>query len=481
MAALNAAREAGATYADIRIDSSVSQGVSVWFHNEAGPATYDEELTYGIRVVANGQWGFAGDQYPSLEAAANCARLAVTQAKVNAPGRKQSVELAPVSPVMNGSWATPIEIDPFAIPIGTWQDTLIDAVRAALAVKGIRGASASLSFSKTVRTFASTDGSFILQTFWNASPGAFVYAGFRSDGQDGVSRSVTSFGPAQKGYEVVRAIHLADEMVAAAEAAVLAVPSQPLAVGRYDIVVSPSIMASLVTSTLGALTSMDRAGGRQVHYRGTTFLGAPQTVLGTPITSPLISLIADRNSPDGLASVHWDDEGVSGDAFPLIEHGTLVDYQTTRESAVALSDWYQRHGRPVRSHGCAAGGGLTAPRETLPNLTITPGPSSTSVHDLISGIAHGFYFSEQGSTSLDDQLLRGQLNAASVQEIRNGHLVGYVRDAVIEFRTPDLWKSLDAIGGQESQQSTTTTGSCTVRAVPGRFRQIAISNSGLLI
>ena len=479
LTAVQVARDAGATYADVRVDVAVSQSVSVWDHVAPWPVTYSDDFLYGVRVIANGQWGFAGGQDPSPDAVARVARRAVHQATVDAAGRVSPVVLAPAPAVPNGTWATPIEIDPFTVSVGDQQAALAAGVAAALRVKGIKSASATLDFNRVVRTFASSDGAFIVQTLYRVLPMGRVYSALAADPHHWVGRQVRSLEAASGGYEVVRAAGLADGFAAAAEAAIAAASPHRLDVGRYDVVLSASVMASLARGTLGRAVSLDRASGRDASFGGTSFAAPPDTTLGgDPIASHLVTITANRSTPGGLATVRWDDEGVEPDEFPLISSGKLVDYLTTRESAPSLGWWYDRHGRPVRSHGCAIGGGLETPREGFPNLVLQPGSENAGVDDLIRDVKKGVFFFEEGAGGTDAQVLNGRWSAAAAQEIRNGKLVGYVRDAAMEFRTPDLWKSLDAIGGAASAEAC-GCGIHTVRAVPGRFRQARVTSMEL--
>ena len=57
-AALNAARAAGATYADVRIGRSLTQFVSAREHKIQGVGG-GESYGAGVRVIAAGTWGFA--------------------------------------------------------------------------------------------------------------------------------------------------------------------------------------------------------------------------------------------------------------------------------------------------------------------------------------------------------------------------------------------------------------------------------------
>jgi TldD protein len=485
LAAVEAARSAGASYADVRVDAEIGQSVSVWQHRASGAVHYNDRFTYGVRVIANGQWGFAGDREPTADAAAQCARRAVAQANANAGLRRNPVVLVASPTVSDGTWATRIAIDPFTIPPGEQQDLLLGAVRAALAVRGVRSAGGTLAFWRTQRTFASSEGSFIAQTMWFADPDASAQATASSNASVTVSRAARTLVQAAAGYEVVKNARLNEAMIGAAEEAVrvadIVAQARPVDVGRYDVVLSAPVMARLVAGTLGQATGMDRVIGKRAAYEGTSFAAPPEQVLGRPIASELVHLTANRTMPGGLATVGWDDDGVESHEFTLVDSGTLVDYQTTRESAMALSWWYEQQQQPLRSHGCASGGGLGIPQEAMPNLRLAPHGAAADVGDLIAGIERGILFTDaRGGT--DETVGTGTWWAApgGAREIRRGQLGGVVRDAAMQFRTRDLWMALDALGGRGSVESVAVHGA-TVRAAPGRFRGVNIVNGGTAI
>ena len=66
-----------------------------------------------------------------------------------------------------------------------------------------------------------------------------------------------------------------------------------------------------------------------------------------------MNIQGDRSQEGALSTIGYDDDGVEPDDFLLIKNGIVNDYQTTREQAPLLEWWYDKQGKPVRSHGCA--------------------------------------------------------------------------------------------------------------------------------
>ena len=123
-----------------------------------------------MRVIANGAWGFAASRDLNPDEVVRVAQQAVAQARANAAARPRPLELAPVEAVPDGKWSSPVEIDPFNVPIEEKVDLLLRANAAALAVQGARFVNASMFASRLGKTFASTDGSYIEQTLHRSYP-----------------------------------------------------------------------------------------------------------------------------------------------------------------------------------------------------------------------------------------------------------------------------------------------------------------------
>jgi hypothetical protein len=108
---VDAAIAAGAAYADLRIAErhvlAVDYRPSVRMYST---------LTYGVRVLVDGSWAFVHGCVPDTDAVTSAARDAVAMAKGYAPLVVTRAELAQ-TPVVKGEWTTPIQDDPFNVPL----------------------------------------------------------------------------------------------------------------------------------------------------------------------------------------------------------------------------------------------------------------------------------------------------------------------------------------------------------------------------
>jgi len=188
--------------------------------------------------------------------------------------------------------------------------------------------------------------------------------------------------------------------------------------------------------------------GYTANSVGTSYLNDPLGMLGTfKLGSPLLNVTANRSMPGGFATVKWDDEGVEPDEAVLVKDGILMDFQTTRESASWLKEYYAKIGKPVRSHGGAVCGNVNRPTtQGASNLVMAPSTHDTSIDQLVSGVKKGLLVLS-GQSRADQQALNAESSGEVVYEITNGKKGRAVSEGVILSRAPDFWKNLVGVGG----------------------------------
>jgi TldD protein len=442
MRALDAARSAGATYADVRFTVTRTQEFMY-----GRPPTDMELIGVGVRALARGCWGFVASPAWTLDEMARLGADAVAQAKDNAWPGVPRVALAGHPQPAVGEWAAPVERDPFDVAI----EEKLDYINAAMSyVRTFRNASVTsrIAFARQQRTFASTDGAFCTQTTYTTlGNGSFfnVSAADLSTSRH-ASRNAPIITPTSAGYEVFAKANLMDLIPQLYDDAREMLTAEPAMPGRYDVVFDGYAAAPFVGQTIGIPLELDRALGLEANAGGTSYLAPPADILGVPFGARALTVTANRSEPGGAATVRWDDDGVTPEPFTLVRDGTIADYATSREHASALAAWYQRQGMPVQSHGCAASGSaMDVPLIHTPNLAMQPADAGGSVEQLIAGVKDGY--AVFGSTLLmDQQALTGRARGHLVYRIKNGKRVGTVDDLAILFRSREFWKNLTAVG-----------------------------------
>lgn len=444
-ASLDVARSNGATYADARLDHTYQCSDQI-----AG--TEKESMSFGVRVLVDGYWGFASSPVWSKDEASRLARVAVRNARANNLGSARHTELAPLngsSQPLTGHWSTPIEDDPFMMSQEEIEDYFKALKLYAENIKEVRQFSAKAEFNKQEKLFVSTVGHYVTQVLYNSA--AEIAVGIvHNRARAGGELETTSIAGA--GFEYIRKQPIREQIKELVEELKvdLMLPAKPVDVGRYNTVIDAHTVASLMTETIGLATELDRALGYEANAGGTSYIVSPVEMIGTlKIGSPVISITANRSEPMGAATVKWDDEGVTPSEFTLVKDGILNDMQTDRESASILTDIYSRQQKQVHSYGCAyAPTSEFSPLTHTANLRMQPGAGSESFESLIEKVEEGVVF-RGGAVDVDFQQVSG-LIVGRPYEIKNGKIVSRLIGASVLFRTPELWNSVMEVGGENS-------------------------------
>jgi TldD protein len=474
--ALNSAKSLGASYADIRINRYRNQSVSTR-EKRVQNVSDRENFGFGIRVLVNGTWGFAASNIVTKQEVIRVAGEAVLIAKANAVLQTEPVQLAKVASYRD-SWKTPVQIDPFEIPISEKIDLLLELNAEALKVKGASFCSSSMAMAAEQKYFASTEGSYIDQHLIRMWPAFTVTAVDKETGKFESRNSLTE--PIGKGYECVDVKFLMEDVRLAAEESVAKHTARSVTEGKSDLILHPTNLWLTIHESVGHPTELDRALGYEANYAGTSFLTTEK--MGTfKFGSDIVNFVADKNQAEGLATCGYDDEGVKTKQWHLVKDGIFVDYQTIREQAHLI-------GRTESSGCCHADDWASIPFQRMPNVSLVPGTSKLSLNDLIAGTDKAIMVKGRGSYSIDHQRYNFQFGGQTYWEISGGKVVGMLRDVAYQAKTPEFWNSCDAICSEEEYylggsfndgkgqpgQSNAVSHGCT----PARFRNVNILNTG---
>ena len=487
LAALNAAKMAGATYADVRV-SRQRQNFVQTREQQITNIVDTDTIGLGIRTLVDGTWGFAATRVLTNDGAASAAKEAVAIAKASRIARDRAVEWLPSPVFADVTWKSAYTKDPWDVPIEEKADLLLKANAAALKADKVKYVFSGFFFVKDERNYANTDGSFIKQDLVRSWPLMQITA---------VSTDFTDFqnrgnvvAPMARGWEYVLQSDLAGSAKQWGEEAAAKLTAKPVDVGRYDLVLDPSNLWLTIHESVGHPTELDRAMGYEANYAGTSFVAPPEKMLGQLKYGPtMLNIQGDRSQPGGLSTIGWDDDGVKPDEFLIIKNGVLNDYQTTREQAPWLRWWYDKQGRPVRSHGCAfAQGWDNVQFQRMPNVSLLPGARDLAITDLVSATDKGILIVGDGSFSIDQQRFNAQFGGQTFHEIKGGKVVGVLKDVAYQMRTPDFWNAMDMIGGKSSYKlggsffdgkgQPGQVNAVSHGSPPARFRNVNVINTG---
>ncbi|MBN1874376.1 MAG: TldD/PmbA family protein [Anaerolineae bacterium] len=476
--ALNLAKVQGAVYADMRVVSRETQNILVK-NGSVQNLTLDNTQGFGVRVIADGAWGFASSHRLETAEVDRVTALAVQIAKASALAKMQDVDLGPAEGHVE-TYRTPVEIDPFAVPLNDKVSLLLDADKEARSVKGVRVATSSMTFIRENKVFASTEGSYIEQEIIESGLGVVAVAVGQGEVQ---KRSYpNSFGRHQgtAGYEFIKHWDLVGNARRMGEEAVALLSAPQCPSGVTTLILDGPQLALQVHESCGHPIELDRVFGTEAAYAGTSFL-TPEKYGTFRYGSDIVNITADSMTPGGLGTYGYDDEGVPAQKTDIVKDGIFVGYLTSRETAGQLRQIYP--GAPARSNGSMrADGWNRIPIIRMTNVSLQPG--AWTLDDLIADTDDGIYMITNKSWSIDDKRLNFQFGTELAYEVKNGRLGQLYKNATYTDITPHFWANCDAIcnvdhwvvwgtpncgKGQPGQVAHTGHG-----AAPARFRNIQV-------
>ncbi|WP_121245833.1 TldD/PmbA family protein [Mucilaginibacter phyllosphaerae] len=482
--ALNAARAKGATYTDVRLGRYLNEFVTTRDKNIENIVD-TESYGMGIRVIANGCWGFAATDKLDNDSIARAAETAVAIAKENSRIQTEPVQLAPQKGYGEVTWKTPIERNAFEVPMKEKTDLLLSVNDAAFK-NGANYVNSVLFMVNEQKYFASTDGSYIDQDIHRIWP---VFGVTKIDEKSGKFETRSSLSaPRGMGYEYLMPkasekiksqttlyrdrYDMLEDAGAAALQAAEKLKAKSVEPGKYDLVLDPSHLWLTIHESVGHPSELDRVLGYEANFAGTSFLTLDKWKSGKfNFGSKNVNIVADKLQPGSLGAVGYDDEGVGTKQWDIIKDGILVNYQAIRDQAhiIGLKE----------SQGCCYSQSWKDVQfQRMPNISLQPGKEKMSPADMIKNVEKGIYIIGDSSFSIDQQRYNFQFSGQLYYEIKNGKIVGMLNDVAYQANTQEFWNACSAVcdkddyrlggsffdgKGQPMQASAVSHGSSTAR------------------
>ena len=429
---LMASASARADYADVRHVRSRAESLATR-NGAVDESDATESEGVGVRVRVGGAWGFAATR--ELDRAgverALAQALAIAAAQPRSPATPLTSE-----PAARGTWHSPCEVDPFSVPLDDKLAVLLAAEEAMRGDSRIAITSSNyMAFSDDV-IFASTEGALCEQRTVDCGGG--IAATAVSDEETQVRSYPASFrgDVARAGYEHFRSLGLVEAAPRVAEEAVALLTAPQCPAERTTLVLDAQQLSLQLHESVGHAVELDRVLGTEASYAGTSFVSLSD-VGSLRYGSDLMNVTADATSPGGLGTYGWDDEGVAARSEPIVRHGVLYGFLSSRESAAEVG--LDRSGGCMRAEGFAR-----QPIVRMTNVNLEPGDAGT-LDDLIAATDHGIYMETNRSWSIDNRRLHFQFATEAAWEIRGGERGRLLRNPSYAGMTPEFWAGLDAI------------------------------------
>jgi TldD protein len=480
---LDIAVQRGATYADVRVVQRRAEDILVK-NGRPDRFTTLEDTGFGVRVLSGGAWGFAASSDFSPEATAATVERALSIARSGAGVQVEPLDL-PARAEEVGVFATPVEQDPFSLPLEAKLDLLIGCSEAMRHRPKVRAAQAQLNLLREQKWFVSSEGSRLAQTIVESGGGVAATA----VGDEGVFQRRSYGNHAQAGYEFIGELDLPGQARRCADEAEALLTAPVCPTGTRTVILGSDMLALQVHESCGHPIELDRVLGTEASFAGTSFLTIEELGL-LQYGSPLVNITADATLSRGLGTFGWDDEGTPAERFPIVERGLFVNYLTSRETAWWLANHYRRTTPipplPFSNGTMRADGWARLPLIRMTNISLEPG--HWTLEDLIADTEDGLVLDTPKSWSLDDRRLNFHFGTEVAYEIKKGRRGRLLRDASYTDMTPRFWNSCDAVCNADHWQlwglpscakgEPLQVAHVAHGAAPARFRGVQIRGEG---
>jgi len=473
--ALDLVSRPGTTYADVRAIDSREREITTK-NGKPGHVASADSSGLGIRVLADGSWGFAATDDLTKGGIESAATLALEIARSGAAAQKHPVTLAPEEKY-EAVWESPIQVDPFSISIDRQLATLLTVDSVLRLTPGVSLAETQMHFERVHQVFVSTLGSVIDQTRYLSGAGCSALS--YKDGEIQKRSYPNSFGGQYqlKGYELIDELDLIANASSIGEEAVALHSAPQCPEGEFDLILESSQLALQIHESIGHPIELDRVLGSEANYAGMSFLTLDQ-LRKLRYGSGIVNVVCDARPEHGpgLGTFAFDDEGVPAQRTDIIRNGEFRGYMTSRETASAVGE--------SRSNGCMrADGWGRLPLIRMTNVSLEPGEQSLDeVFD-----ARGIYMETNKSWSIDDKRYNFQFGCEIAWEIHNGRRVRMLKNPSYSGISTEFWNACVAIAdrrhwtlwgvpncgkGQPEQVMGTGHG-----ASPARFRKVKVGSA----
>jgi len=432
--ALVEAEKRGASYADVRISEITNESLTVK-NGEPEVVSLSQSKGFGIRVIVDGAWGFAGSVDINKEEIKETAERAVSIAKASALLKKKDAVLIREK-VCQDKYTTSFKKDPFKVPLEEKLNVLIQAGRVIKEQSPLIKASyANYRGFREIKLFMSSEGAEINQQITWCGGGLSAVAVKDGEMQTRSYPSPFRGDFATSGFEFFESLRLVDHAKQVGQELLKLFEAEKCPSGEMDLILHGDQLALQIHESCGHPTELDRALGTEADYAGTSFL-TPDKIGNFRYGSEKVNIVADATVPKGLGTFGYDDEGAKAKKVYLIQKGIFAGYQSSRETAAELK-------LKESSGGMRADSPLALPIIRMTNINLLPGDDKAE--EIVEDTKDGILITTNRSWSIDDRRVNFQFGTEIGWRIKNGSKENMIKNPTYMGVTPQFWGSCDAV------------------------------------
>ncbi len=434
---LGRAKDLKATYADLRIVKNTSERINVR-NGVVSSITSNTDEGFGVRVIADGAWGFASS--PRIDEAEidEIVARAVRIARASSMHRKDSVALSEEDVVSDARYSTAHTRDPLNIRLEEKVDLLLQADKLMRVGEEIRSTNSVMGIARQDKTFASSEGAFIEQDLLETGTLIQATAVAKGDAQVRSYPNGRSGAFRTGGFEVIDELDLVGNAEEVGKEAVELVQADQCPSLEGDLILHGNQLGLQIHESIGHPIELDRVLGSEVSMAGASFLTTDK--LGQlRYGSDIVNVVADATAPGGMGTFGYDDEGVPAQRASIIRDGQFEGYLSSRETATEIGQ---------RSSGAAlATNWNKIPLVRMTNINLEPG--DWDLDELIRDTKRGIMMEGTKTGSIDDMRVNFQFGPEVAWEIEDGSIKRMLKNPVYTGSSLDFWRSCDAIASSE--------------------------------
>jgi TldD protein len=418
--AVQAARSAGADYAEARLESREESRIQIE-DGEMRSLVAGLETGFCVRVLVDGAWGFASSNDLAPASWRDAVSRSVALAKATSAHVKVPVRLAD-APALTGRVDWKPRLDPRDVGVEEKVDLLRRMEARVRTLPEIANVSTSYADSLTTKRFVNSDGADLT---WSQVR-SVAQAHFTAKRAGELAGRSTRVG-GTKGWELFADEDPVAKAFEAARSTVAALGAPAAKGGRRTVVIDPELAGVFAHEAVGHASEADLVAAGESCFKGR---------MGQRLGIEGLTIRDDSTIPGAFGSFPYDDNGVKGRSKPILQDGMLAGYLCDREHAADLGTAPNGAARAQDFH--------SKPLVRMSNTLIEAGDFPEE--ELFEDVADGIYCKGSRGGQVDTARGTFLFNAQEAYAIRDGHIGEPLRDVSLTGDILSTLLNIDALG-----------------------------------
>ncbi len=371
---------------------------------------------FGVRVLANGAWGFSSTN--RMDELKNAIENAYKMAKAASAGRHEKIKLADID-IVQDEVKTKMKLRPADVDVDEKVARMKELEKALKEAPEVASTHIRYQDASGKKMLYTSEGTQIL---WDMDY-VWQYVWITGKNEKGMAGARDEIGSVDQGWELFKeenTENVAGRLHRKLRAQLNGVPSKR---GEFPVVAGPIIVGIIAHEALGHLGEADLT------------INSPfRDLIGKQIAPEFVSM-SDRIVKNGFGNNKYDDEGTPVKDVHIIKNGILTEIMLNREYAAKFKMEPNGHAR-AESYA-------VPPIVRMRNTIFERG--DMSLEELLEGIKFGYYL-------VDFRGGQAELNSSfqvGVQEgymIRNGEIAESIKDTSVSGIAIEALKQISGVG-----------------------------------